>query len=246
MLHPSTIYSTIYSNNNVGASNKMEAPIAPLEYPDNEINELHAGVFQELHCFNRCVDGVIKHAATMEDYFGADAHVKYIEIVDAVTGRTTDEFYGAHNDFNMTALAKAAKGEKFFVYGFDGDRCTVLFTFIWLRIGTGESEARVTIRCNRNGQWRVTSWLNHGDPYDETISPHYNDQHKYLFIDHESGEILEEFVYQYTHWAGVINVFEKYVQSERKFDLYLDGEPVKRMLRLFQQAKSGKWVRKDY
>lgn len=99
--------------------------------------------FQELHCFNRCADGVIKHAATREDYFGADAHVKYIEIVDAVTGRTTDEFYGARNYFNMTALAKATKGEKFFVYGFD-------------------------------------------------------------------------------------------------------VEPVKRMLRLFQQAKSGKWVRKDY
>lgn len=242
-MSPSSTISPTYS---VGVSNKMETPISSLEYPNSEITELRAGVFQECHCFNRCVDGVVKHAATKEDYFMDDANVKYIEIVDAVTGRTTDEFYGAHNDFNMTALAKAAKGEKFFVYGFDRDGWVVLFNFIWLRIGKGDNESRVTIRCNRCGEWIVTSWLNRGDPYDETISPHYNDKHKYLFIDHESGEILEEFVYQYTHWAGVMDVFEKYVQSERKFDLYHDGEPVKKLFRLFQQAKSGKWVRKAY
>lgn len=216
-------------------------PAFSLEYQDNEIYELNCCCFTGENTFNIKRNGITQHRGTMENPRFGDEWVKYIEIVDAETGRVTDEFYGRYNDFNMTALSKAAKGDRFFVYcGDDGDM--VISQFLWLVI----NQDRVTIRCNRLGEWRLTSWRKPDDPYDETISPHYNNMHKYMLIDHNTGEILDEFSYRYTHWSGIIRVVEKHIDNGERFDLYHDGEQADRIARKYQWTKSGRWAERPY
>lgn len=59
---------------------------------------------------------VMRHTTSLNDpaHRMARTDLKYAEFVD-VLGNVTDEFWGNRSDFNLSFLAKCARGEQFFV-----------------------------------------------------------------------------------------------------------------------------------
>lgn len=108
-------------------------------------------------------NGVLVHtiAPFAEALYGTDdRNTLRAVIVNAETQKITDEFWGSKNDFNITLFAKAAKGEKFFLYVYD-DKSRNDFYMIrsfkcYLSL-TGKSE-EVEIAGDEEGNWRLVRW----------------------------------------------------------------------------------------
>lgn len=135
------------------------------EYNENEITSC-GGFLCGKGITTNNKDGIKIHKCiSKKDQYGW--FKKTAEIVDAITGKVTDEFYGYFNDFNLTLLLKASKGLKFFLYVFDGSEKIKIQDFN-AYIDNGKTSikngelikecAKVNLRSNRLGEWKLLSW----------------------------------------------------------------------------------------
>ena len=74
----------------------------------------------------------------------------------------------------------------------------------------------------------------------------YPKTHQTLIINGETGEILEEFNFNFIFWDPFVQIFEKYQKQHIKFDVVEDGEQKTRLFRKYQKTKRGSWVKKPY
>lgn len=74
----------------------------------------------------------------------------------------------------------------------------------------------------------------------------YPNKHYILIIDLETGEILEEFNYNYIFWHPFEAIFEKYQKQHLKFDVVGDDGKSTKLFRKYQQTPRGSWVKKPY
>lgn len=227
-----------------------------MEYTKEEIFDAGGYVSAKKENVTYTMDGVTIHTAT--DGFGFEPHPHFTgAIVNATSRKVTDKFYGGFNDFNMTAVAKAAKGERFFVYSIHGDNC-YLVNELWLKIPNGKKKVvnaslideytYITLRCNKAGLWSVIRWRESSDPFIPEIDiPHYNDKHEIKIVSRETGEVIECFTYRWVLWEPFIDIFEKYQAQHMKFDVINEnGCKSKQLFRTYRQNKNGSWVRKPF
>ena len=74
----------------------------------------------------------------------------------------------------------------------------------------------------------------------------YPKTHQIHIISGETGEILEEFNYNFIFWDPFIKIFEKYQKQHIKFDVITDGKQETRFIRKYQKTERGTWVKKPY
>lgn len=122
------------------------------EYADDDIIQCN-GCFSGNGTLTYCKGDIVVHSCCISKYEQYAAYRKTAEIEDAVTGKITDVFFGTWNDFNATIIAKAGKGNKFFLRIFEqNEKVDVqqvrLYAF----------NSRIVLRSNKFGEWRVLSW----------------------------------------------------------------------------------------
>ena len=127
-----------------------------IEYSDDEIREFH-GYFsgsRRKPAQTYTINGVRLHRPPLDTMWREMlvAHKRTGRMLDAETMKTTDEFYGSCNDFNIWFLAKIERGERFFVFidPTDGEPEGQAHQIsLWF------NDRKYTFRCNKLGQWRV-------------------------------------------------------------------------------------------
>lgn len=125
---------------------------ADYEYADDDILQF-SGFFGGKGILTYRNENITIHSCDMSKYEQFGAYNKTAEIVDAVTGKITDVFYGTWNDFNTTVIMEADKKRKFFLHVYDKGRKidiqqVKLFAF----------NSEIVLLSNKLGEWRLLSW----------------------------------------------------------------------------------------
>ena len=112
IFHITTVYDII---NNWG----FYAPfvLASIGEELEEIVAVCGGLFSSKHDVTYRKNGIMVHK-TNDPLFQECGEVwkKYVYLTNTDTGKVTDEFYGSCNDFDMTVIAKIARGERFDIH----------------------------------------------------------------------------------------------------------------------------------
>ena len=85
-----------------------------------------------------------------------------------------------------------------------------------------------------------------GTKIDYSLIPEFDKIHQIIIKDRETGEIIEEFLYNWIYWEPFTDIFEKYQKQHKKFDIIEDGTERKRLFRKYQQTEKGSWIKKPY
>lgn len=122
-----------------------------LEYDDFVMQ--CGGCFSGKGTLSYITNGVRIHTRTMEKGIEYGDRKKSAEIIDAISGKVTDQFYGSWNDFNMTLVAKVSKGDKFFLFVFEkGKKIAIQQADIYAL------NANFVFRSNKLGEWRLIDY----------------------------------------------------------------------------------------
>lgn len=125
---------------------------ADYEYADDDIIQCN-GCFSGNGTLTYRKGDIVVHSCCMSKYDQYAAYRKTAEIEDAVTGKITDVFFGTWNDFDITLVAKAGKGSKFYLHIFSQNQKIDI-----QQVHLYAFNSEIVLRSNKFGEWRVLSW----------------------------------------------------------------------------------------